>query len=99
MTGSGDREPRYWTRARAGGQAGKNTSFRHVRREKKGSILLNAWTEAHLWRNYFDELVEKAELAHLAVKPFAATLHARLEDLQKKHRVRPKITPAAAPRF
>lgn len=98
MTGSGDREPRYWTRRRAGRQ--EKTRHSDTREgKKKGSILLNAWTEAHLWRNYFDELVEKAELAHLAVKPFAATLHARLEDLQKKHRVRPKITPAAAPRF
>lgn len=66
--------------------AQKNTLFTHKHEQREKLYLFKAWTETHLWRNYFDELVEEAELAHLAVKPFATTLHARLEDLPNESR-------------
>lgn len=84
MTGSGDREPRYCTRGRHARVIDMRAKGGKKKRKKGGSILLTARTETHLWGNYFDELVEEAELAHLAVKPFAAALHARLQNLRER---------------
>lgn len=44
-----------------------------------------ALRKSYLWRNYFDEFIEKTELAHFIVKPFPTVFHTCLQNLGEQH--------------
>ncbi len=52
---------------------------------KNTDALKETLRKSYLWRNYFDEFIEKTELAHFTVKPFPAVFHTRLQNLEKEY--------------
>lgn len=48
----------------------------------------------YLGGNHFDELIEKAELAHFAVKPLATVFHTRFQNLEGKKLPKTRGNPA-----